>query len=66
MRWKKEWVLDDKAVSAQKRAANVIKHIVESANTSLKCTVETGEDYADGRLPALDRNRWVEGNVYLL
>ena len=62
VRWSKEWNAEDEesGESGIKRTSEVVKGMVNSANASLRCTVETGEDFEDGRLPTLDKNLWVE------
>ena len=45
-------------------AARAVKDNVNSCNKTLQCTVETCEDFADGR-PTLDTNIWMEGGRVL-
>ena len=66
MVWSKEQEADDTMNSTwTNRTARAIKDIVNSSNKMLRCTVETCEDFEDGRLPTLDTNIWMErGRVF--
>ena len=47
VRWSKDWNAEDEesGESGIKRTSEVVKGMVNSANASLRCTVETGEDF---------------------
>ena len=62
MVWSEEQEKKDTANSTwTSRTARTVKDIVNSCNKTLRCTVETCDDFEDGRLPTLDTNIWMEG-----
>ena len=66
MEWDLKQESDDLANTTwTSRTARTIKDIVNSSNKMLRCTVETCEDFSDGRLPTLDTNIWMEGRRVL-
>ena len=42
------------------KTARTDRDIVNFSNKTLRCTVETCEDFEDGRLPTLGTNIWME------
>ena len=66
MEWSDEQEADDMANSTfTDRTARTIENIVNSCKKTLRCTIETCQDFADGRLPTLDTNIWMEGGKVL-
>ena len=57
MVWSEEQEAEDTLSSTlSSRTAKAFTDIVNSRNKTLRCTVETCEDFEDGRLPTLDTN----------
>ena len=60
--YKEEWEVEDKreGKSSMKRMSEVCLEAMNSINPDLKFTLETAEDYEDGKHPTLDFSYWQE------